>query len=159
MYRARIAIATSLMIATAFASSAIPAELVEHSCGVLSRVRDEQSNAPPPEVSVAHLAPDEPVQFPPSVSPATHFVTCARSMLVPTLNDAKILAAGYQMFVGSDGEGEEPRAAVFVGAPPNVGFAIVSGTQSEAEVRITARVLKEINTARPNKSLERTHER
>jgi hypothetical protein len=91
------------------------------------------------------LAASDPVRFPAETTPATHMVTCARSMLVPTVNDAKVLIAGYTMSVGSSGDGDEPRVAFYIGKIPNVVFAVANGKQTKAEARTTIRVLKEIN--------------
>ena len=85
------------------------------------------------------------MRFPSEASPATHMVTCARSILVPTVNDAKVLIAGYTMSVGSSGEGDEPRVAFYFGKIPNVEFVVANGKQTRAEKRTTTQVLKEIN--------------
>jgi len=67
-------------------------------------------------------------------------------MLVPTVNDAKVLIAGYTLSVGSNGEGDEPRVAFYVGKIPNVVFVVANGKQTKAEERTTTKVLKEINS-------------
>lgn len=132
-------------MASMHAEAALPAELVEYSCALLPRDHQEAS-ATPHQIAVATLASSDPVNFPADISPTTHFVTCARSMLVPSLNDAKVISAGYQMFVGASGEGEEPRAAVYIGDVNSLEFAIVSGEQNDEEKRLTATILKSIHT-------------
>ena len=129
---------------------AVSGELVEYFCGVLPKARAEQANAPDLQIRVAPLASDEPVQFPQGVSAATHMVTCARSALVPTPNDAKVLSAGYDLYVGSEGEGEEPRMALYRGSAPGIVFLILTGKQTKAERRTTEAVLKKINKALAN---------
>ena len=119
-------------------------DLTEYECAVLPKGGAKPA-VQPTTISVAPLSAPDPVRFPSGVTPATHMVTCARSMLVPTVNDAKVLIAGYTMSVGSDGGGDEPRVAFYVGKIPNVVFAIASGKQTKAEERITTQVLKEIN--------------
>ena len=119
-------------------------ELVEYECAVLPK-NGASPPVQPSSIAVAPLSASDLVQFPSGASPATHMVTCARSMLVPTVNDGKVLIAGYTLSVGSGGEGDEPRVAFFVGKIPNVVFVVASGKQTKPEKRTTDRVLKEIN--------------
>jgi hypothetical protein len=119
-------------------------DLTEYECAVLPRGGAKPA-VPPFIISVAPLSAPDPVRFPSEATPDTHMVTCARSMLVPTVNDAKVLTAGYTMSVGSGGEGDEPRVAFYFGEIPNVEFVVANGRQTKAEKRITTRVLKEIN--------------
>jgi hypothetical protein len=122
----------------------IAKDLIEYECAVLQKGGAKPA-VQPSTISVAPLSAPDPVRFPSGATPATHMVTCARSMLVPTANDAKVLVAGYTMSVGSGGGGDEPRVAFYIGKIPNVVFAIANGKQTKAEERITAKVLKEIN--------------
>jgi hypothetical protein len=122
----------------------IAKELTEYECAVLPKGGTKLEGRPS-TISVAPLAASAPVQFPSGVTPATHMVTCARSILVPTVNDAKVLIAGYTMSVGSGGDGDEPRVAFYFGHIPNIVFVVANGKQTKAEARITTQVLKEIN--------------
>jgi hypothetical protein len=122
----------------------IAKELTEYECAVLPKGAAKQEGQPS-TISVAPLAASAPVQFPLGVTPATHMVTCARSILVPTVNDAKVLIAGYTMSVGSGGDGDEPRVAFYFGQIPNIVFVVANGKQTKAEARITTQVLKEID--------------
>jgi hypothetical protein len=132
------------MLVLLAAAPSIANDLTEYECAVLPKGGAKPS-VQPSTISVAALSASEPVQFPAGTSPATHMVTCARSLLVPTLNDAKVLSAGYTMSVGSSGDGDEPRVAFYVGKIPNVEFAIGNGKQTKAEERTTAKVLKKMN--------------
>jgi hypothetical protein len=150
MRKSRIAILIGYFVIGSYTPSVIAADLVEYNCAFLATTRSDESSKAPIKLSVAPLASSEPVDFPPGVTPATHQVSCARSMLVPTLNDLKILSAGYTFFLGSAGEGNEPRMAVFVDTVPHVHLLMISGTQTWAEKRITERVLKKINSVQSN---------
>ena len=122
----------------------IAKDLTEYECAVLPKGGGKPAGQPP-TISIATLSASDPVRFPPGATPATHMVTCARSLLVPTVNDAKVLNAGYTLSVGSSGKGDEARLAFYVGKIPNVVFAVANGKQTKAEERTTAQVLKEIN--------------
>ena len=136
--------ATCAMLLVLGAAPSIANDLTEYECAVLPKGGAEPA-VQPPKISVAPLSAAEPVRFPSEASPATHMVTCARSILVPTVNDAKVLIAGYTMSVGSSGEGDEPRVAFYFGKIPNVEFVVANGKQTRAEKRTTTQVLKEIN--------------
>lgn len=146
MRNSHFAILISSFVIGTYVPSVVAADLVEYSCAFLATTRIDGSINPPVKFSIASLASSEPVEFPPGVSPSTHQVTCARSMLVPTLNDLKVLSAGYTLFLGSAGEGNEPRMAVFVNTVPDIHLVMISGKQTWTEKRITERILKKINS-------------
>ena len=136
--------AACAMLLFAGGAPSIAKDLTEFECAVLPKGGAKPADQPS-TISVAPLSAPDPVRFPSGATPATHMITCARSMLVPSVNDAKVLIAGYTMSVGSSGEGDEPRVAFYVGKIPNVVFVVASGKQTKAEARTTTRVLKEIN--------------
>jgi hypothetical protein len=120
--------------------------VIEYQCRVLTAVKSKTADEDTLVFKVLTLGASEQLRFPGGADPKTNSILCIRSLLVPSLNDAKVLQAGYTLFIGAPGAGsDDARMATFAGSKPNVVFLVVEGTATRSEARITERVLKAIN--------------
>jgi hypothetical protein len=120
--------------------------VIEYRCGVDGPGKPTTADGDDPIVKVLTLAASEPLRLPDGADPEKHFVACARSLLVPSHNDVKVLQAGFKLFIGAPELGsDELRMAILVGSKPDVVLIIVRGKATRSEARITEKVLKAIN--------------
>lgn len=139
-----VGIASCLVVAGQV--SAAEESAIEYSCGVTGRDAPTTPDGRIPLVLVLQLKKADPVQLPSGTDPAKHAVSCARSLLVPSVNDVKVLDLGLDLFIGaSDKNPDKPRAGLLTGSKPNIVFLVIEGAQSKSEAEITRVVLKEIN--------------
>ena len=144
LYASVVAISSSLV----FAGRAAPAEepVIEYRCGVTGRDMPATPEGGVPLVRVLQLKKADPVKLPAGADPAKQTVTCARSLLVPSVNDGKVLKLGFEIFIGAgDKSSGKPRVGLLTGAKPNIVFLILEGKQTKSEVATTTKVLKELN--------------
>ncbi|MEO6079879.1 MAG: hypothetical protein ABIQ86_08900 [Steroidobacteraceae bacterium] len=127
---------------------ASPAERVEveYKCGVTGRDAPINTDGNPPLVRVLRLKRADALRLPSGTDAAKHAMSCSRSLLIPSVNDAKVLELGLDLFIGaSDNNSEKPRLALLTGVKPNIVFLIIDGEQSKSESDRTKIVLNEIN--------------
>ena len=120
--------------------------VIEYRCGVSGPDSPTTPDGDVPIVRVLALGASEPLQLPEGADPKKHFISCARSLLVPSVNDVKVLEAGFKLFIGAPEKGsEDVRMAFMEGSKPDISFSVVKGRATREEERITEKVLKAIN--------------
>jgi len=120
--------------------------VIEYRCGVSGPESPTTPDGDVPNVKVLELAETDQLHLPPGADPSKHFMACARSFLVPSPNDAKVLTAGFKLFIGAPGKSTgEDRIATFFGNKPNIVFVVITGEATPAEIRRTKAVMMAIN--------------
>jgi hypothetical protein len=133
---------TALILTTAFGEDRV----IEYSCGVSGPGSPTTPDGEVPKVKVWELAESDQLQLPPGADSSKHTVACARSLLVPSPNDVKVLNAGFKLFIGARGKSSgEDRIATFFGKKPNLVFVVITGEATPAEIRRTNAVMKAMN--------------
>jgi hypothetical protein len=128
----------ALTIALFAVSTVRAAEFREFSCQALPK---DKAAEPGAIFSVASLGQAELLAVPLPSDNAKEMVMCVRSLLAASANDAKVIDAGFSLFIGTP----DGRIATLVGGRPSMTMVAVQGEFTKSEIKLLTKTLKVIN--------------